>query len=700
MSRELAPFVLENNQIHMAFDRQGCIVSLINRVTGKEFLTYPGLQDNWRILVLTDGHPVYYIKGREQTPVEIQESGNRITFHYHNLTREGQTYNIELEMTAWLEGDEAHFQTRVKNNHTHRIREVWYPILGGFEGFELGGQKHMVDLAMSRTLAPDILHKGLPNAEYLFVVEGETAHYVYPNMQMQWIDLFCEREGLYVSSDDQSLQTTVFRLEKYPPESGARGLHFEEPCIFPPNTPRWMKIAIGRLTAIDPGEEWQSAPGVFWPHEGDWHIAAKHYCAWADTWIKRPERPKWLKEYVGWQHIIGKTYLGEIYYKFDQYLDIMKQAQATSGVDTLMLYGHTNIGCEGSDYDISPAVDMGGKEGFRQLCDAMHRHGMKVMVFTHRQSAINMELPEYKRFEKWAIKDRLGRPRSEVWWKTTIESLMHAVLGHYEATGPIWARVCPHCDEWWDGFLSEIKSLMELGLDGIQLDTIGVEGGFCYATNHGHKPGTSQMLKLAERLDWLRTALRAINPEFMVCGEEYGDWLSQYLDVPLSRYRAEEGNEVYRFTFPDNMENCAVSAYGYHQANKSLLLGMGMMFEIVGIKKTILECPELAEYCGQIVKIRRAFADYLINGRFIDTLKAEVDGELRYSVFESPHGLAAVLWNQTDSPQPCTLAFQQSNLKRGTICQPYAEWLQVDLPVSLTLQPQSVAVVVAEYPKV
>src|SRR6185369_3359582 len=97
MSRELAPFVLENNQIHMVFDRQGCIVSLINRVTGKEYLTYPGLEDNWRVLVLTDGHPVYYIKGREQIPVEMQQSGNRITFRYHNLTREGQTYNIELE---------------------------------------------------------------------------------------------------------------------------------------------------------------------------------------------------------------------------------------------------------------------------------------------------------------------------------------------------------------------------------------------------------------------------------------------------------------------------------------------------------------------------------------------------------------------------------------------------------------------------
>jgi hypothetical protein len=146
------------------------------------------------------------------------------------------------------------------------------------------------------------------------------------------------------------------------------------------------------------------------------------------------------------------------------------------------------------------------------------------------------------------------------------------------------------------------------------------------------------------------------------------------------------------------MENCAVSAYGYHQANKSLLLGMGMLFEIEGIKKTILECPELAEYCRETVKIRRAFPDYLINGRFIDTLKAEVAGGVRYSVFEGPHGLAAVLWNHLNDPQTCTVAFKDSDLTRGTLCQPGAEWETVPLPHSFTLPSQTAAAIIAERP--
>jgi hypothetical protein len=148
-----------------------------------------------------------------------------------------------------------------------------------------------------------------------------------------------------------------------------------------------------------------------------------------------------------------------------------------------------------------------------------------------------------------------------------------------------------------------------------------------YATDHGHKPGTRQTQKLAERLAWLRSGC-APSSEFLMCGEEFGDWLFQYLDLPYSRYRSEEGYQVFRYTFPETKENAAVSAYGYHQVNKSFMLGMGMDIEVWGLKKSVLVCPELMDYIKEIVSIRRAFPDYLMNGTFIDTLKAHVTGSV------------------------------------------------------------------------
>lgn len=687
-------FTLDNQFLTLTLDERGRVTGLTSKITGTSFVTYAGLEDNWKLLVLGEGHPVYYIAGRDQTPVGVAQVDGRITFSYRDLVAKGVTYPIEVDFIVYLDGEEARFELSVVNHHAHRVREAWYPILGGFEGFTENGREQTVHFAKSRTLARDILHKGLPEAEYLFVVEGETSHYIYPGNQMQFVDLFARDEGLYIASDDQHLSTTIFRLEKYPSEAGASGGSINEPSIYPPNTPRWLKMMVGKFTAIDTGDSWHGAPSVFWPHQGDWHVAARHYRAWADGWMQWPERPQWLRDYVGWQHIVGKTYLGEIYHTFDQLTEIMKEAQPRCGVDTLMVYGHTNIGCEGSDVDISPAVDLGGPEGFRRMCDELHARGMKVMIFTHRQSAINVDLPEYEHYRFWTIKDRWGNPRPEVWWKTTVESLM-GHMQHYEATGPMWNRICPYCDEWWLGFRDEMLKLIDLGLDGVQLDTIGAEAAICYDPNHGHKPGTRAFEKLAERLAWLRSEIRAVKPEFLMCGEEFGDWLFQYLDLPYSRYRGETGNQVFRYTFPEMKENCAVSAYGYHQANKSLLLGMGMNVEILGLKGNILMNPELMDYMKQIVDIRRAFPNTLMNGKFTDTLGASVTGEVQYSVFEGSDGTAAVLWNASETPQDCTLAFDDATLTGAVVCQPFAEQRTVVLPATLTIPAQTAAVAIA-----
>ena len=67
MTPELAPMTLDNGRVAVSFDAQGRITALTNAVTGTQLLSYPGLEDNWKVMVLTDGYPVVYILGREQT---------------------------------------------------------------------------------------------------------------------------------------------------------------------------------------------------------------------------------------------------------------------------------------------------------------------------------------------------------------------------------------------------------------------------------------------------------------------------------------------------------------------------------------------------------------------------------------------------------------------------------------------------------
>src|SRR5262245_26868506 len=119
MSQASAPILLENDHVSLSFDNHGHITALKNKATGFQFLTYPGLEDNWKIMVLGDGHPVYYILGREQAPADITCAEDRVTFTYRGLTSKGVTYNIDLDFGAYLAGDEARFEVIVANHHSH-----------------------------------------------------------------------------------------------------------------------------------------------------------------------------------------------------------------------------------------------------------------------------------------------------------------------------------------------------------------------------------------------------------------------------------------------------------------------------------------------------------------------------------------------------------------------------------------------------
>lgn len=685
MDPQLVPVELDDGNLRLSFDSRGRIVGFRSRETGTDFVTLPDLEDNWKLMILEGGYAIAYLLGKDQIPAAVEQDGNRVTYRYDELRHGERTYPIAVEFSAWLAEGEARFSLAIRNGHDKRVREAWYPILAGFEGWEAGGRDHVVNFAKAGMLAPDILHRGLPNCEYIFCVEGETSRYHYPGEQMNFIDLYGDGNGLYVSSDDRSLGMSVIQLEKYPPEAGAGGeATYGEKHLFPAGTPRWLTISTGKTIALDLGDAWEGAPAVLWPHAGDWHAAAEHYRAQVDRWMVWPaDRPAWLRDYVGWQHLVGKTYLEEHYHTFDRFVEVMTESQARTGVDVLMLYGHTRHGCESANSDISPGESLGGIEGFRRMCDALHERGMRVLVMTHRQSAIATDDPEYERFARWTIKDREGLPRREVWYKTTIESQRMAMGNHYEATGPIWHRICPYCDAWWEGARDQLRGLIELGLDGAQLDTIGIEGTLCFASDHGHKPGEGQTAKLAERLGWLRREILAAKPDFLLAGEELRDWQFQFLDLPYSRIRNQDGYQVFRYAFPETEENVAVGAYSYDQANKSFLLGLGMNVEVWGLKKSVLVCPELADYLGGITRIRRAQADTLINGRFRDTEGATVEGDVRYGVHEGPGGPAVVLWNDADEAVSCRVSVD--GVGNATVLRPLEEAEEIELPGEVTV---------------
>lgn len=658
---------LRSSGTQLDLDERGCIAQLTNLVSGSTMRSDHDAAQNWKLVVLTDHYPVVNIWGSEQAPsrVEHDAATARVVYHYESVTSGGAQYpvrggdelQIGVQFAVWLDGDAAKFSITLDNRHDFRIREVWCPMLSSFAGWSDRGIENCIDMTSSNWQHPDVMHHPLPAQEYIFNVDvfRETSHFKYPRqLKSQWIDFGVTAEGLMATSEDTSLTTTSFRVEKAPPRWG----DFSGQHHLPEGVPHYINLSIQKLTAIDPGESWTSADAVLWPHTGDWHASADRYADWANSVFAWADSPAWIKEtFTGFQHLLGKTHLDEIYFPFDRFADTWEKTYAKDGINILMTYGHEEHGAESADFHIQPASDLGGAEGFRAMADRVHTAGGKVAIMTHRHASLATDDPAAPRFEGWYVVDREGHPRQELWPKTTLESFSESMLRTFEATGPIWQRVCVFCDEWWETYVDELKQLIDLGLDGVQMDLMVDEGPICYGVGHGHKPGApeEQLRKLGERLAALRAEIKSLHPDFAFMGEEYSDWLYQYLDISFSRYHTTMGARTFTYTFPAFCETVSVGYWAYDQVAKGMITGKGFGIEVFLIKDSILAQPEFHDYVALSNQLRLRLRDQLLDSTFRDRIGVDVDGDVEWGVHESDAGTALVVANFTDDPQPFRL---------------------------------------------
>lgn len=55
-----------------------------------------------------------------------------------------------------------------------------------------------------------------------------------------------------------------------------------------------------RYPSLSPGERCAIGEFAISPHVGDWHVAARKYRTWADSWFRHQEPPLWVRRMKGW----------------------------------------------------------------------------------------------------------------------------------------------------------------------------------------------------------------------------------------------------------------------------------------------------------------------------------------------------------------------------------------------------------------
>jgi hypothetical protein len=704
-------FTIENRYVSLSVDNRGCLVRLKNRLEETELIVHSDAVEGWRIVLPSGPLTVDTACSSAQRPgslrIEDADGIRSLVIIHETIRVAGKLLRIRVKCTFSLAADNPEILARaeIDNRSNRSIDEFEFPIIGGLGGFPgKDGMRHMeLIVAGDRgRFYGDVLQRGLPHTgaeSHHFARTCDTAFFepqspfTHGQDRGLWLDLYGSRQGLYFGVHEDSHRTLAWRIEKVPHETPNAPHHY-----YPKDTPRWLRVAAVNVPRLLPGRRWVSPVIRLMPHRGDWHAGADRFSAYRHQ-ILPPlaAPPSWMNDFVGWTEILGWPFTHEVCHTFRGCAEAVVKDAKVTGLKLVFLYGHTALGSEGADYDNAPARELGGVAGFRRMVAALHRQGIRIILLDHFHRYVNRDIPEFKkhRLLPCAVLKKDGTPElTREWGKDTFLSLRRA-----EGPTPCWVEMCPGSATWQQHYHAHLAQMIELGVDGLEVDLFSYPYTSCHNPRHGHTPGENT---LALRLEFFRKArkfAKNLNPNFLLMGETTVPEARTVLDAFYPTRYLDENDRIYRYQFPEITQQAVlVGDYAYDQVNKALSLCLGVETEVQGLRKTALEaCPALARYIGTVNQFRRKYASIMIHGVFRDTVGAVVKGDVLYSVIEGEKGTSAlVLRNPHRQPVTCQYSMDAWHQRTLLLWQPtQGERLLRKQPSAITLGPYDVAVIMS-----
>lgn len=642
VSAQPSTFELTNSNIDFAVDAQGKLLKLVNRQTGHSYLVAPG-HELWKMYYRTSDARELEIPAAKQK-AEVRREGNALIIAYPALTGNvalqgsSRPLNVAFSLRVELEGDQLLWTATIQNMETEsglEISELWLPWIYGIgnlgKGHEVDnlywpedGGRRIIDpfskLLGNRSTAGA---GAAPRARNL-----GTYQITYPwPASMQWYALSNGEEGIYVGSHDKSLMTTTLNVLAY--DDG-------------------LSVSMVKYPFVKTGETWTSAPTVIRLFSGDWHEAARFYRTWAETWMPKPNPPKWMRRMNGWiipnlKSQNGGRYNG-VYADLPRY---WRDAHAV-GIDMLSIYGWEKQGFDNwyPEYDADPG--MGGEAGLKAAISEIKQAGGKVNLYSQGQ-LIDPGTAYYRRIGYLqTAKDIWGGEYRETYGGSGSGTLLNI------QRSKLFGVACPLAQGWYDQLVTQLDMAQSYNVTGVMYDQIaGRPPYICYDENHMHsKPSLAFGPGKLQNLLKLRDLIKSRDPEFAFLHELVVDVFTGIGDItqPVNYGFVpgpESFGEMFKYTFPDriitNRTNSSRKACFGH--------GFALQWRVDGMMFDTTD-PIMAPYMTRLNQLRTQYADLLLEGRFVDNEGFTSDNtNISSYAYLAGNRMAITLWNSTSEPQ-------------------------------------------------
>lgn len=646
---------LENENIKIDVSHCGTLTSIYNKNTGTEFIE-KNKGSGWKLVVTLQEwteYPVfdYMNKG------EIKKDKDVIEVSFKRLIGlEGDSLAIAMNLYFRLEEEDVILEVRIKNDSQETVREVWFPLISGLNKIAKTKEDYItIPFWMGNKVANPAATLPLTwDAKWKLLL-------MYPGIcSMPWFDFYNEKEGLYVASHDLTFQTTMLMTRRR-----AENKDFQ--------------IGIIKYPFIEPGESWSVGDFVISAHEGDWHVGAKKYRHFADTWLEnRSFVPQWIDEAPGICDLFMKHQNQRLYFGYDELVRINKENKKKGLNIPLYIFSWHKNGHDVGYPEYYPDPKMGGEAKLRRALKVINKDGGHVILYTQGR-LIDLQTNYYKRIgERICLVNKEG-----VFYPDDFSWPIQGTI----TPNKIFAIACPATKEWKEQLIKQAFMVNNLGANGLLYDQIGGDHSYlCFAKNHGHSKPSLNFAKKIELLRELRKKAKAKNPDFAIMVELVCDVFVQFTDLVHSHFenfRVDEMllpmPELYRYTFPEytltSRDACDIAS-----VNWTFILGlrqeywrMTEPFEHTDrkfdsdprqrwVSVYMKHMLELKVYTEKLFRFKQRWSKYLITANFMDCegLKwSQKDVELKRFVPRDNDGEAILAWNKSLRPKTVSIELQR-----------------------------------------
>ncbi len=653
-----ARYELSNENVRVALDNEGRLVELTNRQTGNGYLAAGARHAPWRM---------YY---RWNTPLdgalelEIPTDGQRgrvrrqatnLELTYESLTgalpRAGQTRELQigLQVQVTLEADRLIWTARIENREKDKgveITELWLPWIYGIGDMGMGPGADVLYWptrggrrieAPYNKLAAAAGSAALPtgfgsNPTWSYSDTGVPDYrltYPYPAC-MHWFTFNNGAEGLYIGSHDKTLMTTVLDVAA---DAG-----------------KGMSASIVKFPFVKPGETWNSEPVVVRLYRGDWHEAARTYRAWAETWMRKPNAPEWVRRTPGWILTTPKGQSGRIRATYADLPGMLKEAQ-TVGINLLNVFGWVKQGFDSYYPEYDPDEAMGGEAGLKKALADIKQAGGRTFLYT--QGQLIDPASEWYRSKGYRVtaKDVWGAEYRETYGGSGNGAFMGVMRNKW------FGVACPAASGWIDQLVSQARMVQGFGAQGAFFDQLGGAPPYiCFSTEHNHsKPSLAVGPWKVKNLERLREAIKANDRDAVLAIELVADCYAGWVDIVHSEgvgfyVDPESFGEMFRYTFPDPIvTNRPIGGPMANDRRKQLgkAFSLGLRFD-----SGLRDVQSHARYMARLIELYSNHADLLLEGRFVDNEGFLCDNNRVSShAFVAGNRMAVTLWNSTEVAQ-------------------------------------------------